>query len=150
MRALFPLVVLASLSACPAVAQVLGDPKQIGELLARNGLTVHRGDDIEGTPVLESSIDDTRFNVYFYECHPLCDRMQFVSGFTLPAPMALQRANEWNRSNPYATVVVSDSGDAFLEMDIGLAGDGIGRKNFYEALQSWRLAINEFRDYLDW
>lgn len=154
MRVLFPLAILAFLPAFPAVAElpapVLGDPKQIGELMTQSGLPVSRGADLEGLPVLESQIDDVRFNVYFYECRPLCERMQFVSGFTPAAPMTPQLANQWNMSNPYATVVVSDSGDAFLEMDIGLAGDGIGRKNFDETLASWRLAMSEFRDYIDW
>lgn len=154
MRVLFPLAILAFLPVFPAMAElsapVLGDPRQIGELMAQSGLPVSRGADLEGLPVLESQIDDIRFNVYFYDCQPLCQRMQFVSGFTLPAPMTPQLANQWNLSNPFATVVVSDSGDAFLEMDIGLAGDGIGRKNFDETLASWRLAMSEFRDYIDW
>lgn len=155
MRALFPLAILAFLSALPASAvpvgtQVTGDPDQIAALLAAQGMPASRGADIEGMPMLESHVDDTAFNVYFYECQPLCERMQFVTGFEMQAPMTAQAANEWNRANPFATVVVSDSGDAFLEMDIGLAGDGIGRKNFDAALVSWRSAMSEFRNYIDW
>ena len=155
MRVLFPLAFLAFLSAFPAVAeirgtQVTGDPDQIAKLMAERGMPAKRGADIEGLPMLESQVDDTQFNVYFYECQPVCEHMQFVTGFDLPAPMTPQTANEWNRANPFAKLVVSDSGDAFLEMDIGLAGDGIGRKNFDKTLESWRVTMNEFRNYMNW
>ena len=150
MRVLFPLAFLAFLSAFPAMAQVTGDPQKIAGLMAERGMPATRGRDIEGMPMLESTADGTAFNVYFYECRPVCERMQFVTGFELPEPMTPQAANQWNQANPFATVVVSDSGDAFLEMDIGLAGDGIGRKNFDAALVSWRSAMSEFREYIDW
>lgn len=157
MRALFPFVLAASLLAWPALAQapeagaqVTGDPQRIAALMAELGMPTTRGQDIEGLPMLESQTDGIRFNVYFYNCAALCDNIQFVTGFVMPEPMSVEAANEWNRGNPFSTVIVSEDGTAFLETHIGLAGDGVGRKNFEQALQSWRAALKDFRDYIGW
>lgn len=126
-------------------AQVTGDPEMIGRIMAEMGLEVTQGRDIEGLPMLESEVDDTLFNVFFYDCAPRCRRMQFVTGFQMTEPMTPEDANAWNRDNPFAKLVVAESGNPYLEMDIGLAGDGLGRENFEDALQTWREVIGDFR-----
>nr|WP_281352114.1 YbjN domain-containing protein [Paracoccus aestuariivivens] len=126
-------------------AQVTGDPEIISKIMTEMGLAVTKGQDVEGLPMLESKIDDTLFNVFFYECHPQCRRMQFVTGFQMTQPMTPADANEWNRENPFAKLVVAESGNPYLEMDIGLAGDGLGRENFEDAFQTWRAVLGDFR-----
>jgi hypothetical protein len=59
-------------------------------------------------------------------------------------------ANLWNRDRRFARVYLDSSGDPFIEMDIGLAGDGIGRKNFDDALETWRILLQDFREFIDW
>jgi hypothetical protein len=117
----------------------------IGQIMSEMGLKVTKRQDIEGLPMLESEIDDTLFNVFFYECHPQCRRMQFVTGFQMAEPMTTADANDWNRDNPFAKLVVAESGNPYLEMDIGLAGDGLGRENFEDALETWRGVLGDFR-----
>ncbi|QEU07233.1 YbjN domain-containing protein [Paracoccus yeei] len=129
----------------PMPGQVLGDPAQIGAILSQLGLPVTWGRDVQGLTALESEIDGTLFNVYFYDCAPLCRRMQFVTGFTLTSPMTPEDANGWNRDHPFGKVVLTDEGQPYLEMDIGLAEDGLGRKNFEDALATWRDTLRDFR-----
>lgn len=149
MRAL-PILILAGIlsafSASAALpAQVLGDPKAIARVMTDLGMAVSQGHDIEGQPMLESQVDGTLFNVYFYDCTPLCRRMQFVTGFSLAKPMSTDDANAWNRDNPFGKVVLSDAGDPYLEMDIGVAEDGLGRKNLEDTLHIWRDVMGQFR-----
>ncbi len=145
MRRLFPLILAACLSALPAHASIVGDPQQIAGIMAEMGMPATHGTDVQGLPMLESKVDDTLFNVYFYDCVPLCRRMQFVTGFRLAVPMTTDDANAWNRDHPFGKLVLSDAGDPYVEMDIGVAADGLGRKNFEDALATWRAVLGDFR-----
>lgn len=132
-------------AAGPVSGQVLGDPAQIAGILSQLGLPVTLGKDVQGLPMLESEIDGVLFNVYFYDCAPLCRHMQFVTGFSLSSPMTPEDANGWNRDHPFGKVVLTDEGQPYLEMDIGLAEDGLGRKTFEDALATWRGTLGDFR-----
>ncbi|MDS9466708.1 YbjN domain-containing protein [Paracoccus sp. MBLB3053] len=146
MRALCAYLIAVSLQSMPlAAAQVTGDPEIISKIMTELGLEVTQGQDVEGLPMLESEVDDTLFNVFFYECKPQCRRMQFVTGFQMSEPMTPEDANDWNRDNPFGKLVVAESGNPYLEMDIGLAGDGLGRENFEDALATWRAVLGDFR-----
>ena len=146
MRALCAFLLAACLQPIPLMAaQVTGDPEIISKIMTEMGLEVKKGEDVEGLPMLVSEVDDTLFNVFFYDCAPRCRRMQFVTGFQLTAPMTPEDANDWNRDNPFGKLVVAETGNPYLEMDIGLAGDGMGRENFEDALQTWRAVLGEFR-----
>lgn len=150
MRALGALILMACLQAPAAYAQaaieqVTGDPDMIAHLMAEYGMPVTKGKDIQGLPMLESRVDDMLFNVYFYDCQSVCRRMQFVTSFRLTQPMTADDANDWNRNNPFGKVVITESGDPYVEMDIGVAADGLGRKNFDDALETWRAVLGDFR-----
>ncbi|WP_167620031.1 YbjN domain-containing protein [Paracoccus ravus] len=145
MPALRAFLVAAILQPLPLLAApVTDDPEIISNLMTEMGLEVRQAQDIEGLPMLESEIDDTLFNVFFYDCAPRCRRMQFVTGFQMTEPMTAADANDWNRENPFAKLVVAD-GNPYLEMDIGLAGSGLGRENFRDALETWRGVLGDFR-----
>ncbi|RCW88337.1 YbjN domain-containing protein [Paracoccus lutimaris] len=150
MRPLFPLLVAMLCVAPPAFAQVLGDPDQIAGLMQEAGLQARHTTSAEGGPMLESSIDGVNFHVYFYECVPACAAIQFSAGFDLDEAMPMEMANLWNRDRRFGKVYLDRTGDPFIDMDIGLAGDGIGRENFRDALDTWRVVLSEFRDYIDW
>ena len=150
MRALIPIALAALLQAPSAGAQVIGDPEAIRLLILDAGLSASLGTDPEGDPIIKSRIDDTTFSVYFYQCERICASMQFSAGFDLDQPMPVDRVNQWNRDRRFGRVYLDETGDPFVEMDIGLAGDGIGRQNFNEALETWRLVLSEFRDFMDW
>lgn len=146
MRAPSAVFLAAILHSSPLIAaQVTGDPEVIRQIMTEQGMRADVSRDIEGLPMLEGEVDDTLFNVYFYDCTPRCRRMQFVTSFELATPMTAEDANAWNRDNPVGKLFVADSGNPYLEMDIGLAADGLGRENFEDALATWRAVLGEFR-----
>ena len=150
MRALVPLLVAVLNLASPVLAQVRGDPDVVAGLMTGAGMKVTHTTSAEGAPMLESSVDGVDFVVYFYECMPICASMQFSAGFDLDEAMPMEMANLWNRDRRFGKVYLDRSGDPFVEMDIGLAGEGIGRENFKDALETWRVVLSEFRSYINW
>ena len=150
MRALVPLLVAVLNLASPVLAQVRGDPDVVAGLMTGAGMKVTHTTSAEGAPMLESSVDGVDFVVYFYECMPICASMQFSAGFDLDEAMPMEMANLWNRDRRFGRVYLDRTGDPYIEMDIGLAGDGIGRDNFLDALATWRIVLKEFRDFLHW
>ena len=150
MRALVPLLVAVLNLASPVLAQVRGDPDVVAGLMTGAGMKVTHTTSAEGAPMLESSFDGVDFVVYFYECMPICASMQFSAGFDLDEAMPMEMANLWNRDRRFGRVYLDRTGDPYIEMDIGLAGDGIGRKNFDDALETWRILLQDFREFIDW
>ena len=150
MRALVPLLVAVLNLASPVLAQVRGDPDVVAGLMTGAGMKVTHTTSAEGAPMLESSVDGVDFVVYFYECMPICASMQFSAGFDLDEAMPMEMANLWNRDRRFGRVYLDRTGDPYNEMDIGLAGDGIGRKNFDDALETWRILLQDFREFIDW
>lgn len=152
MRVIMMLVaaMLALTNPAQAQAQVRGNPEEIARLMAESGFGSRVTHDEGGDPMLESSIDDVRFNIYFFECKSDCMSIQFSAGFDLDTPLPMEMVNVWNRDRRFGRVYLDKMGDPFIEMDIGLADDGIGRKNFDDALETWRILLSEFRNFIDW
>ncbi|GLK66266.1 YbjN domain-containing protein [Paracoccus kondratievae] len=150
MRTLVSLALAMLLQAPVAQAQVLGDPDVIRLLMMDFGLPVEMTKDDSGDPMIESRIDGTRFQVYFYSCEKSCQSIQFSAGFDLDDPMNATKANRWNRDKRFGKVWLDEEGDPFIEMDIGLAGEGVGRKNFEDTLDTWRIVLSDFRGFIDW
>lgn len=150
MRTLAPLVLAVLLQAPAAQAQVLGDPEVIRLMMMDFGVPAKLSTDGADDPMIESRIDGTSFQVYFYNCEKTCGAIQFSAGFDLHDGMTETMANRWNRENRFGKVWLDETSDPFIEMDIGVAGDGIGRKNFDDALDTWRIVLSDFRQYIDW
>ena len=150
MRSLIPLLVAAFLAAPSAFAQVQGDPEVIALLMEDAGLKARRSTAEDGAPMLQSNIDGIEFYVYFYDCAKVCGALQFAAGFDLDEAMPMEMANLWNRDRRFGKVYLDRTGDPFVEMDIGLAGEGVGRDNFLDALDTWRVILSEFRTFIDW
>lgn len=135
----------------PAVAQVVGDPAAIRQMMIEFGLPVTQESDAAGDPKLESRIDGTHFTVYFYDCDKtMCGAIQFSAGFDLDQPLATERVNEWNRGTRFGKVYLDDDSDPFIVMDVELGSDGIGRKNFDSVLDTWRVVLSDFRSFINW
>lgn len=135
----------------PVSAQVIGDPDVIKLLMADFGLPATKTTDSDGDPMLDSRIDGTHFSVYFYNCKAnRCGSVQFSAGFDMDEPMTYERVNEWNKTTRYGKVYLDEEMDPYVEMDIGLAGEGIGSKNFDDALDTWRVVLSDFRKFIDW
>ena len=146
------IIAISSLALIPlaAAAQVLGDPDVIEALMADQGMPVARDIDDYGDPRITSEVEGVQFAIYFYDCAPVCRSLQFVAAFDRDRNTSLATANEWNRDYRFAKVYVDDEGDPFIEMDVNLAGDGVGRRNFNDLLDGWRRTLADFRDYINW
>lgn len=132
-------------------AQVVGDARVIALLMQDRGLPVAAEVHPDGTPELHSSMDGMRFRILFYGCDgSLCETLQFTTGFDLRQPLPLARVNDWNRERRFGKAFVDAEGDPFVEMDVNLYGEGIGRRTFDDTLDLWRQVLRDFRDHIDW
>lgn len=148
-----PRLLVAALAALPATApaQVLGDPEVMGLLMQEHGLPVSHATHPDGTPELHSRVDGLQFRILFYACDPRpCETIQFTTGFDLERRMPAARINDWNRERRFGKAFVDAEGDPFVEMDVNMYGDGVGRRNFEDTLDIWRQVLNDFRGYIDW
>lgn len=134
----------------PVQAQVVGDDEVIEALMLDYGLPVHRSNDSYGDPRIFSEIDGVRFSVYFYDCdEAACGSIQFIAGFDEGKVVDIPTINAWNREFRFAKAYVDETGHALLEMDVNLASDGVGRRNFKGHLDNWRETLAEFQNYLN-
>ncbi len=137
-----------------ASAQVVAsDPAGILKRLQNYGYPATMTTDNQGDPKIETRVSDTKFNVYFYGCddnHANCTAIQFGAGYDLKNGISALKINEWNRDQRFAKAYIDDESDPFLEMDVNMAADGVGEKNFEDMVEIWRKQVENFEDYIDW
>lgn len=136
-----------------ATAQVAADPDVIQVFMQGYGLQVTQSTDDVGDPMLQSRIEGTYFEVYFYGCDDngaACTSIQFAAGFDKDRPMKLAPINSWNQETRFGRAYLDDEGDPHLEYDINLAKDGVGGKNFDDSIDIWRTILADFRQSIDW
>lgn len=150
---LIPVAFALSLTGQAAMAQVAADPDVIQAFLQGYGLQVTQSTDDVGDPLLESRIEGTYFQVYFYGCDDnghACTSVQFAAGFDKPEALSLTTVNTWNQETRFARAYLDDEGDPHLEYDVNLAVDGVGGKNFDDSIDIWRTVLADFRQTIDW
>ncbi|SIS88579.1 YbjN domain-containing protein [Paracoccus saliphilus] len=132
-------------------AQVTGDPEVIEILMQDAGFPVYRDTDSYGDPRIRSVVDDTLFSVYFYDCGDgPCRALQLKSVFDGAQPRGLALVNAWNREYRFGSAFLDAEGDPVIELDINLAEDGVGRRNFNEVLDGWTVLLSDFRNHINW
>lgn len=116
------------------------------------GMVATMGEDSGGDPKISSRLSDTKFSVYFYGCENNlnCASIMFKAGYDLNNGISALKINEWNRDKRFAKAYIDDEGDPFLEMDVNMAFDGLGNKNFADDLDWWRLLVEDFEDFIEW
>ena len=106
--------------AMPAQAQMVRaqDPSSVVRGMQAGGFTAELGVDNTGDPMISSSVNGTKFKVFFYNCtdHKECATVQFHSGYDLTNPITVERINEWNQTQRF--------GRAYLDIipSMGLIG----------------------------
>lgn len=129
------------------------NPDDVMRAMQSEGFLVTRETADDGTPKLVSRVSDSQFQVYFYGCEDAgdpCTSIQLSAGYDLSDAMSALTINQWNSENRYTRAYIDDEGDPFLKYDIVMTGDGMGRENFAEALDLWRILIEDFEDFIDW
>ena len=116
------------------------------------GLVATLDKDSQGDPKISSRVSDTKFSVYFYGCenNDNCSSVLIKAGYDLNNGISALKINEWNREKRFVKAYIDDEGDPFIEMDVNLAYDGVGNKNFEDTLDWWRLLVEDFEEFIDW
>lgn len=116
------------------------------------GLVATMGTDNDDDPKISSRVSDTKFSVYFYGCqdNTNCTSVLIKAGYDLDNGISALKVNKWNRKKRFAKAYIDDEGDPYLEMDINLAYEGVGNKNFEDTLDWWRLLVEDFEEFIDW
>ena len=150
-RPLLPAFV-ALWAALPAQAQVMADPDVVAAFLQDYGLKPQPGIDDQGDPMLSSSVDDTKFDVYFYGCTKAqdCSSVAFSAAFLTPEPLKYATLNGWNQKARFGRAYLDGEGNAVIEYDVNLDKDGVGGKNFTDTIDIWRSLLDDFRKHINW
>ncbi|WP_428547253.1 YbjN domain-containing protein [Profundibacter sp.] len=96
------------------------------------GLEASMDKDEQGDPKIISHVSDSDFFVYFWGCedNKNCTSVMFKAAYDLKVGISALKINEWNQENRFAKAYIDDEGDPIIEMDVNLAYDGVGEKNF--------------------
>jgi len=140
-------------SSTMAMAEITAkDANTVLKAMQDFGLVATMGEDGQGDPKISSRVSDTKFSVYFYGCkdNTNCNSIMIKAGYDLNDGISALKINEWNRNKRFSKAYIDDDGDPFLEMDVNLAYEGVGSKNFEDDLDWWRLLVEDFEEFIDW
>ncbi len=144
--------IAAAAMAMPAPAQsVRGqDPGTLVAALQEAGYAAKLGTDKVGDPMITSGVSGTTFQIFFYNCtnHKNCATVQFHSGYDLSEPVALERINEWNRSQRFGRAFLDKENDPILEMDVDLDDGGIPPLLFIDNIEFWTSILGNFERHI--
>jgi hypothetical protein len=134
------------LAASPAAAQMVRgqDPQSVVEAMRAAGFTADLGVDKVGDPKIDSSISDTKFVTFFYNCTTI----QCHSGHAMRGKVTLEQINEWNRSQRFGRAFIDKEGDPVLEMDVDLDDGGLSRELFVDNLEFWHTVVGKFEKHI--
>jgi hypothetical protein len=138
--------------AVPAQAQMVRgqDPGSLVSALQKAGYAAKLGTDKGGDPMITSGSSGTTFHIYFYNCtaNKNCATVQFHAGFDLKESIGLERINEWNRSQRFASAFLDKENDPILEMDVDLDDGGMSHLLFIDNLEFWTSQLANFERHI--
>ena len=123
---------------------------EVSAWLQKGGYKAELTKDDQGDPLINSAAEGQTFKIYFYDCKDeRCKALQFSAGFDLKTPLALEKANEWNRKNRYLKVYLDDDGDPYVQYDVNVnAGRTISGLD--DDFGVWTGMIGDFTKFIDW
>jgi len=141
-------------SVVPASAQsgnVFANPDQLAKILRDEGYAAKLDADIDGDPMISSSSQGLKWNIYFYGCTKgrNCNAVQFSCGLAAKGEIPLEQLNEWNRNWRYTKTYLHKNGSVTLSRDLDMAG-GITRSNFKSVMDSWDLQVGKLKSEMGW
>ena len=154
--AIIALAAAAALSATAAHAETLHKDGMTGAEVAawlqKAGYKAELTKDEGGDPLISSAAEGTTFKIYFYDCDEAklrCKALQFSAGFDLKTPLALEKANEWNRKNRYLKVYLDDDGDPYVQYDVNVNA-GRTLAGLDDDFGVWTGMLGDFTTFIDW
>lgn len=125
--------------------------REMRELMQRFGYLVRLDKDGGGDPLLETALDGTPFNIYFYGCDRAsvrtCGSIQLAAVLRPKNPQDAARLNAWNREQRHGKAFRRKNGDVVLHMNINIR-HGLTIGNLRVWLDWWRLGLRGFKRYI--
>jgi hypothetical protein len=119
---------------------------EVADYLTSLGYKAKAMADANGNAIVQTSIEGTTVNVYFYNCQgERCGEIQFSAGWQMPKAPTPEAVNAWNSQKRLARAYTSQANDAlFLEMDLNLQ-DTTSNKQIDEYLRLWSVLLGSFK-----
>lgn len=128
---------------------VASDPDSIRALASEYGVaTLQR--DAYGDPMIIGEYMGESYRILFYNCNAAksgCSNVQFWKGWETSG-VSLRKVNDWNMSNRFARVYVTDEA-AIIEHDMEMVG-GVTIDAFESVLHRWQRQVTDFESYIGW
>lgn len=134
----------------PAVQKALvsaEDPEAVRETLEEWG-SATLSTTKDGDPRISGRIDDAIYTARFFGCRrgASCEQIVFSAGFA-ETGATLETINAWNRTKLFGRALLTDGGDAVIEMPVNLRF-GVSRENLEDTVDLWRVTVLDFRDFV--
>lgn len=138
------------LAAAPAAAYELPERgvsrEQMVDIMTKHDLPARIDKDENGNVIVRSSIDDVKFDVYFFHCiDGACREIQFAAGWSNSNATPGQ-INDWNTTKRYLRVYWKPNKVIWAEQD-AIVGRGTS-ENIDDYLTTWQDVITEFKSFM--
>ena len=126
------------------------DPDGLLAALRSMGHEVRRETDSAGAPLIQARVNGIAYSVWFYGCDGTvdCTGLNFSAGFDLVNGSDFREMNGWNRSKLVGRGFLNDELDPYIDHFV-VTMDGIPMPVFERVVERWSLALNEFREHID-
>jgi hypothetical protein len=150
------LLAASLLAAMPAMGQSVpgnltpNKPSELRAMLLEEGYRAKLSSDDQGDPMITSATAGYDFDIVFYDCTDNldCQSIQFTAGFTDTDHGTVEDMNAWNKSKRYARAHRDDNGDVYIQMDLSMTREGLGKDRFQENLALWGHLLSDFTSYI--
>ncbi len=151
--ALFSFLALCA-SLLPASAQnvnVFANPDQIAKMLQGEGLAAKLDTDSDGDPLIASSSQGLKWNIYFYGCTNgrNCSAVQFSCVLSAKGKIPVEQLNEYNLKWRFTKSYLMRNGSVALVRDVDLKG-GVTSNNFKSIIAVWDDQLGDFKKEMGW
>ncbi len=123
-------------------------PEAVRESIALIG-TAELSTDRNGAPRISGRIEGELYRVAFRGCASGddCRSIVFSVGFA-GVEASLEDVNAWNAEQIFGTAYLDDAGEPRLKMTVNLEA-GVSLENLDSTVERWRIALVEFRGYVN-
>ena len=115
------------------------------------GYTATLGTDNQGDPMVQGTIQNVGYTLYFYRCDQSspkkCLDLQFHAEFSFGQPATLDQVNAYNTNNRFGQAFIDAAGNVGLDMSSTVQG-GVTRQNIKEVIDWWKTALTSFEQKL--
>jgi hypothetical protein len=120
--------------------------QEMSEVLKAGGYPIAMAT-VDGTPVINTTVNGIKFGIYFFECDPggRCQSIQFSADWSIPG-ITQARMQDWNRTRRFGRGYLSEHGTPFVEMDMDVH-HGATTEALVNNLDRWKLVVKEFPAY---